>query len=78
MDPSAKKKPDFTQWQALEIVWDLLFSIAVPTVLFALLGRWLDKRYGTSPWFVGIGLVLALGVSAVIVTKKGRIIAKKL
>jgi F0F1-type ATP synthase assembly protein I len=36
-------------------------QFAVSIVLFALAGIWLDKRLGTSPWFV---LVMALGGSA--------------
>ncbi len=65
-------------WQALELVWDLLFAIAIPTILFALGGRWLDKRFHTSPIFLILGLVLALVVAGIIVMRKGKEISKRL
>lgn len=71
-------KKEMTPWQAMGIVWDLMFDILVPVVLFALLGRWLDRRYGTTPLFIAISLIFALAVTIVIVTKKGRSIAKQL
>lgn len=77
MDKNGDQKT-VSQWQALEFVWDILFAIAVPTVLFALGGRWLDARYKTSPLFTAIGLVLALIVGGVIVAKKGKSMSKRL
>jgi F0F1-type ATP synthase assembly protein I len=57
-------------WQAMGFVWDVLFSITVPTVLFALGGRWLDQRWKTSPLFLVLGLVLSLGVAGLLVYRK--------
>lgn len=78
MDQNTPPKKDFSALQAVGIVWEILAMIAIPTVLFALGGRWLDARYGTSPWFLAIGLLLSLAVCAFIVVKKGRAIAKKM
>lgn len=71
-------KKTFSQLKALGLVWDLLLGIAIPTVSFALLGRFLDQRWHTSPWLTMIGLALALVVTMVIVTRKGREIQKDL
>ncbi len=68
----------YSQWQAMEVVWDIGISIAVPVVLFTLGGRWLDKRYGTSPFFILVGLFLSLAVSTLITVRKGKEIAKHL
>ncbi len=38
--------------------------IALPLILFIGLGFWLDKKYGTVPLFIIIGLFLALAISA--------------
>lgn len=64
--------------EAMGIVWEILFAIAIPTTLFALLGRWLDARYGTSPLFLAIGLLLALAAAGLVVVRKGKRIAKRL
>jgi len=49
-----------TPWWAIGFVWDVFVSIALPTVVFALGGRWLDNRWHTSPWFTLIGLLISL------------------
>lgn len=44
---------------------DIGTGIAVPLVVCALLGRWVDTRYQTSPFGILIGLALALMASIV-------------
>jgi F0F1-type ATP synthase assembly protein I len=44
---------------AFRIIGDFSVSIAVPAVLGALLGQWLDARLGTKPW----GLITCLFIS---------------
>jgi F0F1-type ATP synthase assembly protein I len=65
------KRP-MTPWLALGFVWDLLLIIAVPTILCALGGRWLDQKFGVSPLFLFIGLVVALGLTYWGVMRKAR------
>ena len=57
-------------WSALGFAWELGYSIAVPLVVFALAGRLLDKKLGTSPWLLLFGLLLAITSSSYIVYKK--------
>ena len=78
MAPQDSKKPSLTPWEALGLVWDLGLQIALPTVAFTLGGRWLDRRYDTSPLFILLGLGLALAVVAVLVVRQGKDIAKRL
>jgi ATP synthase protein I len=40
-------------------------SIALEMALPALLGHWLDTRWGTEPWLVAIGAVLGFAVAMV-------------
>ncbi|MEK9156238.1 MAG: AtpZ/AtpI family protein [Patescibacteria group bacterium] len=35
------------------------FATALPLVIFGLLGRYLDKKYGASPWFLLAGILIA-------------------
>jgi len=37
----------------------------VPIVVFALLGRLLDRRLGTTPWLLLIGIFVSIVVSSV-------------
>jgi hypothetical protein len=40
-----------------------IISIALEMVLPALLGHWLDGRWGTEPWLVSCGAVLGFAVA---------------
>ncbi|MFA5813502.1 MAG: AtpZ/AtpI family protein [Patescibacteria group bacterium] len=47
-------------------------TIAVPVVLFVLIGKWLDGKYGTEPWVTILGFVLAAALSAWTIWKKAK------
>ena len=72
MDGSSPPTKKINKWQALGFVWDIFFAVAVPTVIFALAGRWLDTRWHVTPLFTVIGLVLALAIIYVLVKRKAR------
>ena len=55
---------------ALGLAWELGYSIAVPLVVFALGGRFLDKKLGTSPFILLGGILISIIVSSYIVYKK--------
>lgn len=57
---------------ALRIVGDFGVSIAVPVVLLALVGQYLDGLYGTGPWLLITGFVLSALVSGRIIYKKAK------
>lgn len=57
-------------WQALNLAWELGYSIAVPLVIFALVGRWLDGRLHTSPWLFLSGVVLAIISTSLLLIRK--------
>lgn len=57
-------------WSALSLAWQLGYSIAVPLVVFALLGRFADRKLETSPWFLLAGIILSLVVSTIMVYRK--------
>lgn len=64
-------------WFVLGLLGQLGYVIAVPLVILALLGRFIDKRYDTSPWFLIIGMFLALVISSIWVYKRTAEIMKK-
>ena len=56
----------------LRIAGDFGATIAVPIIIFVLIGQWLDEKYAKSPWFTVIGFVLAALVSGRIIYKKAK------
>ncbi len=66
----AEKEDRNNSWSALGFAWQLGYSITVPLIVFALAGRLLDKKLGTSPWLLLFGLLLAIITSSYIVYKK--------
>jgi F0F1-type ATP synthase assembly protein I len=57
-------------WQALGLAWELGYTIAVPLVGLALLGRFADKWLGTNPWLFLTGVILSIAISSILVVKK--------
>lgn len=47
-------------WRLLGFAWELGYSLAIPIIIFLLAGRFLDKKLGTGPWFLIVGVVVSL------------------
>lgn len=75
---SSGNKSDGGTWSALSLAWELGYTIAIPIVVFALGGRLLDRKLGTSPWLLLVGIGISLVVSSWLVYfKTVRIIGRK-
>lgn len=57
-------------WQAMGLAWELGYTIAIPLVVLALLGRLADKWFGTGPWLFLTGMILSIVISSILVVKK--------
>jgi F0F1-type ATP synthase assembly protein I len=55
---------------ALSIATQLGFTIAIPLVVLAFIGRYLDRLYDSSPLFLLIGLFIAFGLSSYAIWQK--------
>ncbi len=66
----SKKKNKKDTWSALSLAWQLGYTIAIPLVILALTGRLLDKRFGTSPWLLLVGIFLSLIISTLAIYYK--------
>jgi len=65
-------------WGALGLAWEMGYTIAVPLVAFALGGRWLDHKFGTSPWILLTGVFVSIPISTIVIYwKMVKIIGKK-
>lgn len=59
-----------SQLSALSIALQFGYTIAVPIVILALVGRLLDKRFDTSPWMLIGGILLSIAISSVALVMK--------
>jgi F0F1-type ATP synthase assembly protein I len=53
----------------IALVFELGYTIAVPLVVLALGGRFLDRHFGTSPLFLLVGIALSLISSGLYIYK---------
>lgn len=65
-------------WRAVAIAWQMGYTIALPLIGFALLGRFLDKKFDTSPWLLIGGAALAMVVSTLLLLSRFRQILSKM
>ncbi len=57
-------------FSVMALAWELGYLIAIPLVALTLGGRFLDKKLGTSPLLLLIGVVAAIILSSYMVYKK--------
>lgn len=57
-------------FSVMALAWELGYLIAIPLVVLTLGGRGLDKKLGTSPLLLLIGVVAAIILSSYMVYKK--------
>lgn len=72
-----KEKETDTKWSVISLAWQLGYIVAVPIVVFALLGRVLDKKLDTEPWLLLAGIFLSIITSTYLVYKKTMSIINK-
>ncbi len=63
-------KPQMNKWSMISLATEFGFIIALPLVIFALLGKWLDHKLGIYPWLTLVGIVIAIVCTTVWMTKK--------
>ncbi|MEK7123233.1 MAG: AtpZ/AtpI family protein [Patescibacteria group bacterium] len=61
---------DDNRAQVFGLALQMGYLIAIPLVVFALVGRWFDRLFGSSPLFFLIGVFLAITASTVLVYRK--------
>ncbi|MBI2474745.1 MAG: AtpZ/AtpI family protein [Candidatus Taylorbacteria bacterium] len=63
-------KREAKQFKAWALAGELGYTIAIPIVVFALLGRLADKSWGTGPWLLLLGIVMSILISTWLVYRK--------
>jgi len=74
MDKQPQKQSSDREYYmfALRIVGDFGITIAVPAVLGAFLGQWLENKYSHAPLFTILSLVVAFLITIRIIQKKAK------
>ncbi len=57
-------------WQAVSLTFKFGYTITIPLVALALGGRFLDKKFDSSPLLLLVGIVLSLIVSSTVLLVK--------
>jgi F0F1-type ATP synthase assembly protein I len=72
MDETQQKtnKEIMKKWGMVNLATEFGFIIALPLVVFALIGKWLDHKFGTYPWLTLAGIVLAITLTSIWMTKR--------
>lgn len=65
-----KNNEKYDTWSALGLAWQLGYTIAIPLVVFALVGRFVDKYFNTSPIFLLLGIFISIIASSWMIYKK--------
>ncbi|MBI2638654.1 AtpZ/AtpI family protein [Candidatus Peregrinibacteria bacterium] len=59
-----------TLWSALNLAWELGYTIAIPIVILGFGGAWLDKKLESSPLLLLAGIILSVIISSIAVYRK--------
>lgn len=68
MNKANKEKSVF--WQAAGLAFQFGYTITIPLVILVLLGRFLDKKFDSSPVLFLTSIVLSLIVSSIVLLIK--------
>ena len=66
----SKGGDDDRQWSVFSLAMELGYTIAIPIILLALLGRLIDKNINTSPWFLLMGIFISILLTSWLIYKK--------
>ena len=66
----ANSKTDNDSASVLSLAFELGYLIALPIITLALLGRMLDKKMDSSPWFLLGGIIISMITTTYLVYRK--------
>lgn len=70
-DPNIKLTPSSSKSiNAWALAFELGYTIAIPIVVFAFLGRLADKYLNTSPFLLLLGIMISIFLSSFLIVKK--------
>ncbi|MFH0928410.1 MAG: AtpZ/AtpI family protein [bacterium] len=70
MAPEKSGNLNLSYLTSLAIFSEIAVEIAVPVVVFSMIGKWLDQKYQTAPYLLIASFVLAFALTAYIIWKR--------
>lgn len=78
MTPDRQSRKDISPWEAMGLVWDLLITVIVLTLIFAFGGVYLDRLANTKFIFTVLGFIALVFFGKKILMKKAKAIVDRL
>lgn len=78
MDKKETKGEKSAMWLALDIAWELGYIVVIPIVALGFAGAYADKKFGTSPLFLFIGIIIAFTITSVAAFRKIKAITQEI
>lgn len=78
MSTEHEDQKEISPWEAMGLVWDLVVTVIVLTLIFALGGVYLDRIANTKFLFTGIGFIALIYFGKIILIKKSKKITDRL
>lgn len=78
MKENKQEKQKSAMWLALDIAYELGYLIALPIVILGFGGAYADKKFGTSPTFLLIGIGLSFIITTVGAYRRIKVITDKI
>ena len=70
-EPEEKSNKDLMKkWSLVNLSLEFGFIIALPLVIFAGMGKWIDGKLHTAPWFALAGILLAIASTTIWMTRR--------
>lgn len=65
-------------WQAVGLAWQFGYTITIPLIALVLAGRFLDKKFDSSPLLLLTGIVLSMIFSSIVLLVKVKKVMKEI
>ena len=65
------------KWRIIQFATEFGFIIALPLVGLGLVGKWVDRKMDSDPWFTLAGILLAIALTTIWITRRVKELMKR-
>jgi F0F1-type ATP synthase assembly protein I len=66
---NSNKKPSMWNSEYIKVFTNISAWIVGPVLVSIFIGKYLDKKFGTAPWILGVSLALSFTISMIAIVK---------